>query len=57
MDRLLGAPAEQGPLQLLDQRSQMLALAGEPGGRGPLGEEQRLQRRDIVGQRLGSGGV
>jgi hypothetical protein len=56
MGRLLGAPAEQGALQLLDDRSQLLVLPGELGRRAPFGQEQRLERCHVVGQ-IGFGGM
>ena len=49
MDRLLGAPAEQGPLQLLDERPQLLVVPGQLGRRRAFGQEQSLERRHVIG--------
>jgi hypothetical protein len=54
---LLGAPPEQRPLQLLDDRAQLLVVPGQPGRARPLGQQQRLERRHVVGQRDGFGGL
>jgi hypothetical protein len=55
--RLLGAPAEQGPLQLLDDRAQLLVVPGELGRRRPFSQQQSLERRHVGGQRGGCGGL
>ena len=47
---LLGAAAEQGPSEFFDERPQLLVLTGQLGGCGPLGEQQGVERRDVVGQ-------
>jgi hypothetical protein len=57
MGCLLGAPPEQGPLQLLDDRPQALVLSGQRGGRCSFGQEQSFERRHVVGQRGGFGGI
>jgi hypothetical protein len=57
MGRLLGAPPEQGPLQLFDDRPQVLVLPDQLGRRGPLGQEQSFERRHVVGQRGGFGSI
>ena len=51
IDGLLGAPPEQGPLQLLDDRAQLLVVPGEPGRARAFGQQQSLQRRHVGGQR------
>jgi hypothetical protein len=53
--RLLGAPPEQGPLQLLDDRAQLLVVSGELGRRRPFSQQQSLERRHILGQQGGFG--
>jgi hypothetical protein len=55
--RLLGAPPEQGPLQLLDDRPQVLVLPSQLGRRRSFGQQQSLERRHIIGQRGGFGGI
>jgi len=57
MGGLLGAPPEQGPLQLFDDRPQLLVVPSEPGRRRAFGQQQRLERRHVVGQRGGCGGI
>jgi hypothetical protein len=57
MRRLLGAPAEQGPLQLFDDRPQVLVLSGQLGRRGPFGQKQSFEHRHVIGQRGGFGGI
>ena len=47
---LLGAPSEQGPLQLFDDRPQLLVVPGEPGRARPFGQQQRLERRRAAGR-------
>jgi hypothetical protein len=55
MGRFLGASAEQGPLQLLDDRPQLLVLPGQLGGRGPFSQEQGLERRHVGRQQVALG--
>ena len=55
--RLLGAPSKQGPLQLLDDRPQVLVLPGQLGRRRSFGQEQSFERRHVVGQRGGFGRI
>ena len=50
IDGLLGAPPEQGPLQLPDDRAQLLVVPGEPGRARALGQQQSLQRRRATGR-------
>jgi hypothetical protein len=57
MGRLLRAPSEQGPLQLFDDRPQVLVLPGQLGRRRSFGQEQRFERRHVIGQRGGCGGI
>jgi hypothetical protein len=57
MDRHLGAPAGRGPLQLFDDRPQVLVLFGQLGRRGPLSQDQSFECRHVVGQRGGVGGI
>ena len=57
MGRLLGAPAEQGPLQLFDDRPQLLVVPGQLGRRRPFGQQQSFERRHVIGQRGGFGGI
>jgi hypothetical protein len=57
IDRLLGAPPEQGPLQLLDDRAQLLVVPRQLGRRRSLGQQQSFERRRVVGQRGGFGGT
>jgi hypothetical protein len=57
MGRLLRAPSEQGPLQLFDDRPQVLVLPGQLSRRRSFGQEQSFERRHVVGQRGGFGGI
>jgi hypothetical protein len=57
MGRLLRSSPEQGPLQLFDDRPQVLVLPGQLGRRRSFGQEQRFERRHVVGQRGGFGGI
>ena len=55
--RLLGAAPEQGPLQLLDDRPQLLVVPGQLGRARAFGQEQSLERRHVIGQRASCGGI
>ena len=54
---LLRAPAEQGALQLPEDRPQPLVLVGEPLRPRALDLEQRLQGRHVIGQRSRASGA
>jgi hypothetical protein len=55
--RLLGAPPEQGPLQLFHNGPKVLVLSGQLGRRRSFGQEQSFEGRHVLGQRGGFGGL
>jgi hypothetical protein len=57
MGRLLRSSPEQGPLQLFDDRPQVLVLPGKLGRRRAFGQQQSFERRHVVRQRGGFGDI